>query len=193
MGLKQSNEKYTYCRHILRILLYRHCFAPCTNHRKKKPLPKQFHNCSSPKEAPKLRSNWSLMLRLPMPTKPLALPPSTDAHRTLDSPSVHRCSPCPWLSRRSSWREAPERAHCTDSTYNLFIEPLHRFFIRNCIPPPTVCTIPLPLPSGGTSPGGRGKGLCGNLKQNDKPKFNAPTKSLAQAKAPLCKGSCQRS
>ncbi|MBQ2445316.1 MAG: hypothetical protein II272_02630, partial [Oscillospiraceae bacterium] len=42
--------------------------------------------------------------------------------------------------------------------------------------PSTNCLhIPLPLPSGGTSPGGRGKGLGANLKQCIKPEFNAPS------------------
>ena len=96
--------------------------------------------------------------------------PSIDTHRTLGSHSGHRCSPCPWLSLRESWREAPERAHCTDSTDKLPTEPLHRFYrqatLRSTAPIPYTklhsCTnclhIPLPLPSGGTSPGGRGKG-----------------------------------
>ena len=65
---------------------------------------------------------------------------SIDTHQALGSPSIHRCSPCPWLSLRESWREAPERAHCTNSTKKLPTDPPHRFFIRNCIPPRTVCT-----------------------------------------------------
>ena len=50
--------------------------------------------------------------------KPKFILPSTDAHRTLVSPTIHRHPPHPWLSLRESWREAPERAHCTDSTKN---------------------------------------------------------------------------
>ena len=50
---------------------------------------------------------------------------STDAHRTLGSPSVHRCPLHPWLSLRESWHEAPERAHRTDSTHRLPTEPQH--------------------------------------------------------------------
>ncbi|MBQ2445713.1 MAG: hypothetical protein II272_04655 [Oscillospiraceae bacterium] len=86
--------------------------------------------------------------------KPGLVALSTDAHRTLGSPSTHRCPPHPWLSLRESWREAPERAHCTDSTHKLPIEPLHRFLIRNCIPARTVCTSlspslrEVPLPEG---------------------------------------------
>ena len=72
--------------------------------------------------------------------KPGLIAPSTDPHRTLGSPSTHRHPPSPWLSLRESWREAPERAHRTDFTHKLSIEPLHRFLIRNCIPPRTVCT-----------------------------------------------------
>ena len=121
------------------------------------------------------------------------IPPSIDAHRTLGSPSTHRHPPSSWLSLRESWREAPERAHCTDSTYKLPTEPPHRFLIRNCIPPRTVCTTPLPLPSGGTSPHGARQELCANFKLFHKPKFIEQTEGLAQAKAPLCKGSCQRS
>ena len=41
--------------------------------------------------------------------------------------SVHRCPPHPWLSLRESWREAPERAHRTDSIYGLSIEATQRF------------------------------------------------------------------
>ena len=78
--------------------------------------------------------------------------------QALASPSIYRHPPSSWLSLRESWREAPERAHRTDSTDKLPSDPPHRFLIRNCILPPTVCTIPLPLPSGGTSPVGRGKG-----------------------------------
>ncbi len=77
-------------------------------------------------------------------------------------PQTHRTPP--WLSLRESWREAPERAHRTNSTYNLSIEPPHRFLIRNCILPPTVSTTPLPLPSGGTSPQGARQGPGANFK-----------------------------
>ncbi|MBQ2446335.1 MAG: hypothetical protein II272_07820, partial [Oscillospiraceae bacterium] len=74
--------------------------------------------------------------------------------RVLDSPTVHRCPPSSWLSRPESWREAPERAHRTDSTDKLPSDPLHRFLIRNCIPARTVCTSlspslrEVPLPEG---------------------------------------------
>ena len=45
------------------------------------------------------------------------------------SPSVYRCPPSPWLSRRSSWRKAPERDNCTDSIYRLPIEPPYQFLL----------------------------------------------------------------
>ena len=89
-----------------------------------------------------------------MPTAPLALLPSIDARHALGSPSGHRCSPCPWLSLRESWREAPERAHCTNSTHKLPTDPPYRSLIQNCIPPRTVCTSlspslrEVPLPEG---------------------------------------------
>ena len=66
-----------------------------------------------------------------LPAESLTLPPSIDAHRTLGAPSVHRCPPSPWLSLRESWREAPERAHCTDSTHKLPKESLHRFYLQS--------------------------------------------------------------
>ena len=106
--------------------------------------------------------------------------------------SVYRCPPSSWLSLWESWREATERAHCTDFAYKLPTEPLHRFLIRNCIPQPTVCTTPLPLPSGGTSPHGARQGLGANFKQFGKRRLIAPTEGLAQAKAPLCKGLAKR-
>ncbi|MBQ2445671.1 MAG: hypothetical protein II272_04440, partial [Oscillospiraceae bacterium] len=76
-----------------------------------------------------------------------------------------------WLSLRESWREAPERAHCTDSTDKLPSDPLHRFLIRNCIPARTVCTSLSPSLREVPLPKGRGKGLCGSFKQRHKPKF----------------------
>ncbi|MBQ2445095.1 MAG: hypothetical protein II272_01510, partial [Oscillospiraceae bacterium] len=75
--------------------------------------------------------------------------PQTEIYR-----SVYRYPPSPWLSLRESWREAPERDHCTDSTDKLPSDPLHRFLIRNCIPARTVCTSlspslrEVPLPEG---------------------------------------------
>ena len=135
----------------------------------------------------------SLSLHLPTPTAPFPLPPSTDTLRTLSSPSVyryppslgspsaHRHPPSPWLSLRESWREAPERAHRTDSTHGLSAEPPHRFLIRYCIPQPTVCTTPLPLPSGGTSPHGARQGLCADCKHIHKPKFIHPSTDAHQA------------
>ncbi len=89
--------------------------------------------------------------------KPEFNAPSIDAHRTLGSPSVHRCPPSSWLSLRESWREAPERAHRTDSTHKLPTEPPHRSLMRSCIPPRTVCTSlspslrEVPLPKGEAS------------------------------------------
>ena len=68
--------------------------------------------------------------------------------------SVNRCPPSPWLSLRESWREAPERAHCTVSADRLPSDPLHRFLRRNCIPARTVYTSlspslrEVPLPEG---------------------------------------------
>ena len=59
--------------------------------------------------------------------KPKFIPSSTDTHRTLGAPSVHRCPPRPWLSRPESWREAPERDNCTDFTYKLPTEQPHQF------------------------------------------------------------------
>ena len=89
-----------------------------------------------------------------LPHKPKSNAPTTDTHRTLVSPTVHRHPPSSWLSRPESWREAPERAHCTDSTDKLPSDPLHRFLIRNYIPARTVCTSlspslrEVPLPEG---------------------------------------------
>ena len=103
--------------------------------------------------------------------KPQFIAPSIDAHQALGSPSIPRCPPSPWLSLRESWREAPERAHCTDSSHRPPTAPPHRFLIRNCIPPPTVCTTPLPLPSGGTSPHGARQGPGANFKHPHKPRF----------------------
>ena len=71
---------------------------------------------------------------------PKFFPPSIDTHRTLASSSIYRHPPSPWLSLRESWREAPERAHCTDSTHKLPTDTPHRSPIRNCIPARTVCT-----------------------------------------------------
>ncbi|MBQ2446459.1 MAG: hypothetical protein II272_08440, partial [Oscillospiraceae bacterium] len=86
----------------------------------------------SPKAAPPIPSYSE--------EKPKFHAPSTDAHQALGSPSVYRCPPSSWLSLRESWRKAPERAHCTDSSDKLPSDPLHRFLIRNCIPARTVCT-----------------------------------------------------
>ena len=74
------------------------------------------------------RERQGLCANLKRNDKPKFIAPSIDAHRPLGSPSGHRCSPCPWLSLRESWCEAPERAHCTDSTYKLPSDPLHRFY-----------------------------------------------------------------
>ena len=74
------------------------------------------------------RERQGLCANLKQNDKPKFTAPSIDAHRTLGSPSIHRHPPGSWLSLRESWREAPERAHCTDSTYNLPTEPPHRFY-----------------------------------------------------------------
>ncbi len=64
--------------------------------------------------------------------------------------------PSSWLSFCESWPIGTERVHCTDFLYEL----------HSC----TRCLHdPRPLPSGGTSPGGRGKRLSANLKQCEKP------------------------
>ena len=106
---------------------------------------------------------------------------------------VHRHPPHPWLSLRESWRGAPERDRCTDSTHKPAFLALsidaHQALgspsgragakrLRGLTAPilpinypqnhrtdsshelhsaPHCLHIPLPLPSGGTSPGGRGK------------------------------------
>ena len=153
-----------------------------------------------------------LSLRPSTPTAPLPLPPSIDTHQALGSPSgragakrlrgltapipptapqqIHRTLGSP--SGRAGAKRLrgltapiPPTNHPTD--------PPHRSLIRNCIPHPTFCTTPLPLPSGGTSPHGARQGLSANFQHPDKTKFHAPTEGLAEAKAPLCKGSCQRS
>ena len=83
-------------------------------------------------------------------------PHNCQNHRTLGFPTVHRPPPHPWLSLRESWREAPERAHRTDSTNKPPTDPPHRSPIRNRIPPRTACTslspslreVPLPMGRG---------------------------------------------
>ena len=85
------------------------------------------------------------------------------------SPSGHRCSPCPWLSLRESWREAPERAHRTDSTQKLPTEPPHRFLIRNCIPPRTVCTSLSPSLREVPRPSGEARGCAEASSRSIKP------------------------
>ena len=55
------------------------------------------------------------------------IPPSIDTHRPpLSLPPDHRLPQSPWLSLRESWREAPERAHCIDSTHKPPTDPPHR-------------------------------------------------------------------
>ncbi len=101
-------------------------------------------------------------LRLSIPTAPLALPPPTDARRGLGSPD----------RRAGAKRLRGLTAPISPTNY----PKNHRINISHeCIPPRTVCTIPLPLPAGGTSPGGRGKGLCANFEQLHRPKFIAPS------------------
>ena len=92
-----------------------------------------------------------------IPTAPLALPPVIDARQALGSPDRRAgAKRLRGLTALIPSTDFPQN-HRTDATYNLFIELLHRFLIRYCSSVRTVCTIPLPLPSGGTSPGGRGK------------------------------------
>jgi hypothetical protein len=75
--------------------------------------------------------NRDLSLCLPMPTKLLALPPPIDAHQALGSPSGRAgakrlrgiTAPIPPIISPSN--------HCTDSTYNLSIEPLQRFHLQS--------------------------------------------------------------
>ena len=95
-----------------------------------------------------------LSLRLSMPTAPLALPPTLDAHQALGSPSGRAGA------KRLRGLTAPilptgyPQNHRTDSTQKLPTEPPHRFLIRNCIPAQTVCTSlspslrEVPLPEG---------------------------------------------
>ena len=87
---------------------------------------------------------------------------------------MHRGSLSPLLSK-PPYQKMPKR------------EPLHRFHpqtTHRTTPPiphtelhPTAYCLhnPLPLPSGGTSPKGRGKGLCANFKQHHKPEFIPPS------------------
>ena len=106
--------------------------------------------------------------------------PSTDAHQALGSPSGRAGA------KRLRGLTAPilptsyPQIHCTDSLYETAF--LHELSAH-----------PSPPPFGRYLSRRERQGLCANLKRNDKPGFIAPTKSLAQAKAPLCKGSCQRS
>ena len=83
------------------------------------------------------------------------------------SPSIYRHPPSSWLSRPESWREAPERAHRTDSTDKLPSDPLHRFLIRNCIPPRTVCTSLSPSLREVPLPEGEARG-CAETSKGDK-------------------------
>ena len=76
--------------------------------------------------------NRSLSLHPSMPTSPLALPPSIDTHQALGSPSGRAGA------KRLRGLTAP-----------ILHTKLHS--CTNCL------HIPLPLPTGGTSPGGRGK------------------------------------
>ncbi len=107
--------------------------------------------------------------------QPIPLPPSIDALRALGSPSGRAGA------KRLRGLTAPipptnyPQNHCTDSTHTLPTEPPHRSPIRNCIPLPTVCTTPLPLPSGGTSPHGARQEPCANFKQHHKPRFIPPS------------------
>ena len=82
------------------------------------PSPPPFGRYLSRRERQELCANFKQYY------KPKFNAPFTDAHRTLGSPSVYRCPPCPWLSLRESWREAPERDHRTDSTDKLPSDPL---------------------------------------------------------------------
>ena len=93
---------------------------------------------------------------LSLPTPTLSLPPSIDAHRTLGSPpsiDAHQALGSPSGragAKRLRGLTAPipptnyPQTHPTDSSHELH-------------PSPHCLHIPLPLPSGGTSPGGRGK------------------------------------
>ena len=139
------------------------------------PSPPPFGRYLSRRERQELCANFKqcenrdLTLRLPMLTKPLALPPSIDTRQALGSPSGRagakrlRGLTAPILPKNYPLN------HRTDSIHGLTIEQPHQFHPqttpRTAAPIPytklhssTDCLhIPLPLPLGGTSPGGRGK------------------------------------
>ena len=114
------------------------------------------------------------------PTAPLALPPSIDTHQALGSPSGRAGA------KRLRGLTAPipptnyPQTHRTDPSYKT--ASLHALSAH-----------PSPPPFGRYLSGRERQELGGNFKQYYKPEFIAPFKGLAQAKAPLCKGSCQRS
>ena len=80
--------------------------------------------------------------------------------------SVYRCPPSSWLSLRESWREAPERAHCTDSTQKLPTEPPHRLLSRTAFLH-ELSTHPSPPPFGRYLSRRERQGLCANFKLLD--------------------------
>ena len=97
-----------------------------------------------------------------MPTKPLALPPSVDAHQALGSPSGRAGA------KRLRGLTAPilptsyPQIHCTDSLYETAFQ--HELSAH-----------PSPPPFGRYLSRRERQELCANLKRNDKPKFIAPS------------------
>ena len=94
-----------------------------------------------------------------MPTAPLALPPSIDTHQALGSPSGRAGA------KRLRGITAPilptsyPQIHCTDSLYETAF--LHELSAH-----------PSPPPFGRYLSRRERQGLCGNLKQSDKPQFH---------------------
>ncbi len=133
------------------------------------------HCLHDPSPPPSGRERQEQCANLQQLHRPKFTVPSIDAHCTLGSP------PGRAGAKRLRGLTAPippknyPQNHRTDSTYKLPTEPPRRVHSMttqgtdalihptNCIPPPSVCTAPLPLPSGGTSPHGARQGLCANF------------------------------
>ena len=118
--------------------------------------------------------------RTTTPTAPLSLHLTISAHQALGSPSGRAGA------KRLRGLTAPipptthPQTHRTDPPYETTFHhklPAH----------------PSPPPFGRYLSRRERQGLCANFKYPHKPQFIEQTEGLAEAKAPLCKGSCQRS
>ena len=103
-----------------------------------------------------------------IPTAPLSLPPSIDAHQALGSPS----------GRAGAKRLRGLTAPIPSTDYHT--EPPHQFFPRTAFLH-ELSAHPSPPPFGRYLSRRERQELCANFKTLDKPKFNAPSTDAHQA------------